>query len=74
MARNQSYMLVVGNVGTVFNERTHRNAALKEYNDWIRASENDSGSRAYGEDVTLFEDGEILREHSQAFDYAEEFA
>ena len=56
------FSVVVGNVGTVYagdNERIAR----KEKNDWIRVSRSRTGSRACGEPVTLFCDGEIIAEH-----------
>ena len=56
------YTVEVGNVGTVYNGPSIVEAS-KMYSDYVDISETRSGSRAGGEDVVLFKDGEPVREH-----------
>jgi len=56
------YEIVVGNIGTVVTTNL-RQEAIKSYNDYVSFSKLDYG-RAAGEDVTLFEDGEPIMEHT----------
>lgn len=60
------YEVVVGNVGTVYSGRSVTKAKA-EYADYVRLSKagapDGSAGRASGEDVTLFRDGEIWKEH-----------
>lgn len=60
-ATDKLYEVIVGNIGTVLRTAS-RNEAVKTYGDYKRISEDGYG-RAGGEDVTLFEDGEILFEY-----------
>ena len=61
MARKHDYEVSVGNVGTVY--RGHSiTKARKTYADYVRASKALAG-RAAGEDVFLFKDGDISKEH-----------
>jgi hypothetical protein len=55
------YEVVVGNVGLV-HSGTDKNKAYQEYDAYVLLSSKCQG-RAGGEDVTLFEDGEIIAEH-----------
>lgn len=55
------YQVIVGNIGTVC-DTDDRADAIDEYEDYVLFSEQGHG-RASGEPVTLFEDGEIIREH-----------
>ena len=58
------YEVLVGNLGMVWSEETtNENAARKEFNDWVDRSKRERG-RASGEAVTLFKDGEILKEYT----------
>ena len=56
------YEVIVGNIGTVYsgNDKTE---ALRVFDVYQDQSENSIGSRAYGEDVTLLGDGEMVKEH-----------
>lgn len=56
------YQVVVGNVGHVCDTDQGFNA-WTEYRQWVRASKENKGTRAYGEPVTLFRDGEIHAEY-----------
>ena len=56
-----TYTVVVGNVGTVYAGNSRRDA-IAEYEACKGASIGDVGRMA-GEPVTLFADGEILREY-----------
>ena len=60
MAKNK-YTVVVGNVGTM--EYTNKKLALKCYNTYVALSNSDA-TRAAGEPVTLFKEGEIIAEHT----------
>lgn len=51
------YQVIVGNIGTVYDGDDY-NAAKMEYNDYRSASLQGYG-RAAGEEVTMFDDGEI---------------
>jgi hypothetical protein len=53
MAKPDSYEVVVGNVGSVYNGYDG-DQAKADYNDYVEISKHNRGSRAYGEDVTLF--------------------
>ena len=55
------YTVVVGNIGTVLETNQH-SAAIQTFQDYVDASIDNVG-RAAGEDVTLFEDGEVLHEY-----------
>ena len=56
------FEVIVGNVGSVY-RGTDGAEARKTYDEYVAWSQTDRG-RAGGEDVTLFRDGEILREYS----------
>lgn len=56
------YQIVVGNVGNVC-DTNNPTLANTEYADWVKRSAS-PGSRAHNEPVTLFKDGEILKEHN----------
>jgi len=55
------YQVIVGNIGTVC-DTDDLAEATGEYEEYARFSRNGIG-RSSGEPVTLFEDGEIIREH-----------
>lgn len=60
------YEVVVGNVGTVYSGGSLKKALAKfrAYVEESRAGHPDgSAGRASGEDVTLFRDGDIFKEH-----------
>jgi hypothetical protein len=55
------YEVVCGNVGSVY--AGHNKAqAIKAFNTYVESSKAECG-RAGGEDVTLFQNGEIAREY-----------
>jgi len=56
------YQVIVGNVGTVY-DGDDKEQALKDYRACISLSRDCVAGRMSGEQVTLFEDGEILKEH-----------
>ena len=58
------YTVVVGNIGTVVCTH-HLDEAKQSYIEYVNQSEF-GGGRAAGEDVTLFEDGEPIMEHTGA--------
>lgn len=55
-----NYQVVVGNVGTM--DYTDRRLAEECYNTYVTLSKK-CETRAAGESVTLFKDGEIVKEH-----------
>lgn len=60
-----TYTVIVGNVGTVC-ETNCCNMAGQTYERYVKLSKDNFGgysSRCYGEDVTLYENGEPIREH-----------
>ena len=59
-SKNQ-YEIVVGNIGTVYSG-TNKSDASMTWIAYVDASESKSG-RAAGEDVTMFKNGEIVKEH-----------
>lgn len=61
MAQQVFYEVIVGNIGTV-HDGFNKAAALKDYTHYVTASKSPYG-RASGEDVTLWRDGEIIKEH-----------
>ena len=56
------YQVIVGNIGTVFDD-TDGDIAESIYLEYKRKSITEWSTRAAGEQVTLFQDGEILLEH-----------
>lgn len=56
------YRVVVSNVGMVF-RGLNRAKAMAEYEEAVMASKNFLSGRWHGEEVTLFEDDEILKEY-----------
>lgn len=62
MAKVKEYSVVVGNIGTAYTG-THENNARKEFNSYVVDSKTGYG-RAAGEPVTLFCDGEIIKEYA----------
>ncbi|QBQ74444.1 hypothetical protein BcepSauron_064 [Burkholderia phage BcepSauron] len=58
---NTGYLVIVGNVGTVY-EGDDRTAAYAAYDAWVITSDEGTG-RAAGESVTLMKNGEPLAEH-----------
>lgn len=56
------YELIVGNIGTVYTG-DDRAEADRLFDHYVAQSKSERG-RAGGEDVTLFEDGEPIREHT----------
>ena len=62
------YTLVVGNVGTVY-DGDSLETAIKDFDEYVILS-NDNHGRAGGEDVTLFKNDEILKEHQGFISYA----
>lgn len=65
-AATHDYEVVVGNVGTVYRGRSIKKA-LKTFTDYVEASKSGApdghAGRASGEDVTLFRDDDIYKEH-----------
>ena len=59
---NNHYSVVVSNVGQVF-EGPSKAEANEAYEKYCRLSKATQGRYA-GEDVTLWEDGQILKEHA----------
>jgi hypothetical protein len=57
-----TYEVTVGNVGSVYRGRS-RVKALATYESYVEISKEHDGARCYGEDVTLFVDGELEAEH-----------
>ncbi len=58
-----AYQVVISNVGTVY-DGSERLVAEEFYYDYVNASEHHAqGTRVAGEDVTLFADGEPVKEH-----------
>jgi hypothetical protein len=57
------YEVIVGNIGTVYSGPRLREA-LEAYAEYARQSRDLKGCRAYGEDVTMFKDGEIVYQHA----------
>ena len=55
------YEVVVGNIGTVYSGGSKTQAAVK-YASYVKQSKKGVG-RAGGEDVAMFKDGDIVREH-----------
>jgi len=61
-----NYEVVVGNVGTVYRGRSIKKAlkVFAQYVDVAKLGAPDGHTgRASGEDVTLFRDGDVFREH-----------
>jgi hypothetical protein len=57
------YQVIVGNVGTV-SDGDDKEQAERDYRECVVISKNlDVPCRMSGEEVTLFEDGEIIDEH-----------
>jgi hypothetical protein len=56
------YQVIVGNVGTVY-DGDDKEQALREYRECVSISKESEVGRMADEEVTLFEDGEILKEH-----------
>ena len=65
-SKTMKYQLLVGNIGTVASTDSE-NAAMGEYKFYVEASKSLSG-RAGGEEVTLFEDGDIILSNSDFSD------
>lgn len=61
--RRSNYEVVVGNVGTVHRSAKGREAEL-DFEAWVEVSKLEVG-RAAGEPVTLFKDGEPVREYEK---------
>lgn len=57
-----TYELIVGNIGTVYRGPSEA-IAVAEYDDYVEISKSGYG-RAAGEEITLFKDGEIIKEHT----------
>ena len=55
------WQVIVGNLGTAYSGKDGFRARV-EFNSWAKVAREDSTSRAYGEDVTLMRDGEIVSE------------
>jgi tetratricopeptide (TPR) repeat protein len=55
------YVVVVGNIGTVYSGPS-QSEAMKHYSEYVRQSKT-GGGRAGGEDVTLFKNDQIVKEH-----------
>jgi len=56
------YELIVGNIGTVYRGPLETTARM-EFNEYVRLSKAGYG-RVSGEPVTMFKDGEIIKEHA----------
>lgn len=59
--KKTTYKVIVGNIGTVCDTDSFAEAT-GEYEEYVRFSKEGIG-RSSGESVTLFEDGEVVREH-----------
>ena len=57
------YSVVVSNIGIVADGLNNPILARKEYGDWVKIAKTPN-SRASGESVTLYRDGEPELEHS----------
>lgn len=57
------YQVIVGNCGVVY-DGEEKEKALIDYFSCVEISKNTNNSRMYKEDVILFEDGEMLKEHN----------
>jgi hypothetical protein len=70
MQKPSEYMLIVGNIGTVYTGQNgfEANTLFRSY---VGAS-NAKHGRASGEDVTLFKDGEPYREYIGRYSREEE--
>ena len=58
----KKYQVIVGNVGTVY-DGDDQEQAKRDYRECVSLSKDSEFGRMAGEEVTLFEDGEILKEH-----------
>jgi len=56
-----TYELVVGNIGVVY-RGPHAAIAVAEFDEYVDISKSGYG-RAAGEEITLFKDGEVIKEH-----------
>lgn len=56
------YRVVVSNVGTIY-RGMNRGIALREYDESVAISKGGILGRWHDEEVTLFEDGEIIKEY-----------
>lgn len=56
------YEVIVGNVGSVYHGESEKDAD-EMFESYVEASREMVGARCFGEDVTLFADAEIEREH-----------
>jgi len=56
------YELVVGNIGTTYRGDDEA-IARRDFFEYVTISMNGFGHRAFAEDISLFEDGEIILEH-----------
>jgi len=54
------YQLIVSNIGCF--DYTNKKEAFKDYNEYVGASKSNYG-RASGEDVTLIESDNTIKEH-----------
>ena len=61
------YEVTVGNIGTVYRGALETTART-EFNEYVRLSKAGFG-RVAGEPVTLFKDGEIIKEHAPELVY-----
>ena len=61
MREKHEYDVIVGNIGTVYSG-TNGFEAIKTYNEYKAISKAGTG-RAGGENISLFKDNEIYREH-----------
>lgn len=57
----KQYIVIVGNVGTVFNSNNKKDA-IAIYKEYVKISDSSKG-RVGGEDVCLFCDDDPLYEH-----------
>jgi hypothetical protein len=55
------YEVIVGNIGSVYHGESEKDAD-EMFESYAQASRETGGARCFGEDVTLFVDGEIERE------------
>ena len=53
------YEVYVGNIGTTM-RTDNQSKAIQEFEEWCEIAAGDSGSRACGEDVAMFKDGDII--------------
>lgn len=64
------YRVVVSNVGTIY-RGLNRSSALREYDESVAISKSGTSGRWHDEEVTLFEDDEILKQYDPSIQPAQ---